>query len=155
MSLDAEQMQPPSGRRAGACATAAIAVPAGAAQTLSETGSSVMAPLFALWGPAGHTRYSQATLRTASSSPGAGISSAAAGTADIGAVNGAGSQAYPIINDEYAVVRTSQASTDRAQDLRAFLSWAITSGTARLARVNFQPPSIVTLSTAQIAKTKG
>ena len=103
---------------------AAIAVSAAAAQTLSETGSSVMAPLFALWGPAYHTRYSQVTLRTASSSSGAGISSAAA---------------------------------VRAQDLRAFRSWAVTSGTARLARVNFEPlpPSIVTVSTAQIAKIKG
>ena len=75
----------------------------------------------------------------------------------ISLVNGAGSQAYPIINDEYAVVRTSQASAVRAQDLRAFLTWAITSGTAQLARVNFEPlpPSVVTLSTAQIAKIKG
>jgi len=388
LSLDAEQAQPPSGRRAGTRALAAIAVsaaalavaacsapaslppgfspaavssgpatvpsvPAAAAQTLSETGSSVMAPLFALWGPAYHARFSQVTLRTASSSSGVGISSAAAGTADIGAsdaflspatlakytdlvniplavaalmviynvpgigpsahlrlngkvlaqmfagkitrwddpaiaainpgvklpgtavvlvhradssgstflftsylnaqdpsgwsnsligttiawprqlgeigatgsdaiisrvrsasgavsyvgvsylsqvtradegeaalgnssgsyvlptggaiqaalasftnmpasetislVNGAGSQAYPIINYEYAVVRTSQAGAVRARDLRAFLIWAITSGTAQLARVNFQPlpPSIVTLSTAQIAEIKG
>jgi phosphate transport system substrate-binding protein len=75
----------------------------------------------------------------------------------ISLVNGAGSQAYPIINYEYAVVRTSQASAVRAQDLRAFLAWAITSGTAQLTRVNFEPlpPSVVTLSTAQIAKIKG
>jgi phosphate transport system substrate-binding protein len=389
LSLDAEQAQPPSGRRAGARATAAIAVsaaalalaacsapaslpsgvsaaaaspsaaatapsaPAAAAQTLSETGSSVMAPLFARWRTAYHARFPQVTLKTASSSSGVGISSAAAGTADIGAsdaylssatlakytdlvniplavaalmviynvpgigpaehlrlngkvlaqmfagkitrwddpaiaainpgvklpgtavvlvhradssgstflftsylnaqdpagwsnsligttiawpgqpgeigaagsegivnrvrsapgavsyvgvsylsqvtsmnegeaalgnssgsyllptagtiqaalasftntpasetislVNGAASQAYPIVNYEYAVVRTSQASAIRAQDLRAFLTWAITSGTAQLAQVNFQPlpPPIVTLSTAQIAKIKG
>jgi phosphate transport system substrate-binding protein len=338
---------------AAASPSAAVTVPAPATQTLSETGSSLMAPLFALWGPAYHARFSQVTLRTASSGSGAGISAAAAGTADIGAsdaylssatlakytdlvniplavaalmviynvpgigpaehlrlngkvlaqmfagkitrwddpaiaainpgvklpgtpvvpvhradssgstflftsylnaqdpsgwsnsqigttiawpgqpgeigatgsegivdrvgstpgavsyvgvsylsqvtsmnegeaalgnssgsyvlptagtiqaalasftntpasetislVNGAGSQAYPIINYEYAVVRTSQASAIRAQDLRAFLTWAITSGTAQLAQVNFQPlpPPIVTLSTAQIAKIKG
>ena len=52
---------------------------------------------------------------------------------------------------------TAQTSAIRAQDLRAFLSWAITSGAAQLARVNFQPlpSSVVTLSGAQIAKIKG
>ena len=326
--------------------------PAAAAQTLSETGSSLMAPLFALWGPAYHARFSQVTIRTTSSSSGTGIDSAAAGTADIGAsdaylspatlakhsplvniplavaalmvvyhlpgigqaahlkldgkllariyagqitrwddpaiaaanpgvrlpgtgivlvhrgddsgstflftsylnaqapsgwsgsligttiawprqpgelsaagtdamissvksapgsigyvgvsylsqvraagegeaalgnsaggyvlpaagtiraalasftntpasetislVNGSGAQAYPIVNYEYAIVSTVQSGAVRAQDLRAFLSWAITSGTAQLARVNFQPlpPSVVTLSGAQIAKIK-
>ena len=43
------------------------------------------------------------------------------------------------------------------QDLRAFLSWAISTGSAQLAQVNFQPlpPSVVMLSLAQIAKIKG
>jgi phosphate transport system substrate-binding protein len=72
-------------------------------------------------------------------------------------INGSGAQAYPIINYEYAIVSVSQASTTRAQDLRAFLNWAITTGTAQLAQVNFQPlpPSVVMLSQAQIAKIKG
>jgi phosphate transport system substrate-binding protein len=102
---------------------AASSVPASASQTLSETGSSLMAPLFALWAPAYHSRFSQVTLRTASSSSGEGISSAAAGKADIG----------------------------------AFLTWAVTSGTAQLVRVNFQPlpPPVVTLSDAQIARIRG
>ncbi|HEX3311975.1 MAG TPA: hypothetical protein VHS32_37505, partial [Streptosporangiaceae bacterium] len=71
--------------------------------------------------------------------------------------NGSAVQAYPIINYEYVVVDTSQPSATRAQDLRAFLSWAVTTGTAELATVNFQPlpPSIITLSDAQIAKIKG
>ena len=75
----------------------------------------------------------------------------------ISLVNGSAAQAYPIVNYEYAVVNTSQPSATRAQDLRAFLSWAVTTGTAQLATVNFQPlpPSIVTLSDAQIAKIKG
>ena len=75
----------------------------------------------------------------------------------ISLINGSGARAYPIINYEYAVVNTSQSSATRAQDLRAFLSWAITSGTALLANVNFQPlpPSVVTLSEAQIAKIEG
>ena len=75
----------------------------------------------------------------------------------ISLINGSAAQAYPIINYEYAVVNTSQPSATRAQDLRAFLSWAVTSGAAQLARVNFLPlPSpIVTLSAAQIAEIKG
>ena len=74
----------------------------------------------------------------------------------ISLINGPAGQAYPIINYEYAMVDTSQPSATRPQDLRAFLSWVITSGTAQLSRVNFQPlpSSIVTLSAAQIAKTK-
>jgi phosphate transport system substrate-binding protein len=74
----------------------------------------------------------------------------------ISLVNGSAAQAYPIINYEYAVVDTSQPSATRAQDLRAFLSWAVTTGTAQLAKVNFQPLplSIITLSDAQIAKIK-
>jgi len=75
----------------------------------------------------------------------------------ISLVNGSGAQAYPIVNYEYAVVNTAQPSATRAEDLRAFLSWAITGGTAQLARVHFQPlpDSIVTLSVAQIAKIEG
>jgi len=48
-------------------------------------------------------------------------------------------------------------SETRAQDLRAFLTWAVTSGTAQLVKVNFQPlpPSTITLSDAQIARIKG
>jgi phosphate transport system substrate-binding protein len=75
----------------------------------------------------------------------------------ISLINGAAAQAYPIINYEYAVVNTSQPSATQAQDLRAFLTWAVTSGTAQLAKVNFQPlpPSLITLSDAQIARVRG
>ena len=75
----------------------------------------------------------------------------------ISLINGSGGQVYPIINYEYAIVNVSQLSTTLAQDLRAFLSWAISSGTAQLAQVNFQPlpPSVVTLSQAQIAEIRG
>jgi ABC-type phosphate transport system substrate-binding protein len=174
LSLDTGKAQPPFGRsRAGtrvlavtAAAAAAVVLTAcgsspggpppdvslaGAASsssvhTLSETGSSLMAPLFALWAPAYHARFSQVTLRTVSSSSGEGISSAAAGRADIGA-----SDAF--LSPATLVVNTSQPSATRARDLRAFLTWAVTSGTAQLAKVNFQPlpPSIVALSDAQIA----
>jgi phosphate transport system substrate-binding protein len=75
----------------------------------------------------------------------------------ISLINGAAAQAYPIINYEYAVVNASQPSATRAQDLRAFLTWAVTSGTAQLATVHFQPlpPSVITLSDAQIARIRG
>ena len=75
----------------------------------------------------------------------------------ISLINGSGAEVYPIINYEYAIVSTSQASPSRAQDLRAFLTWAISTGTAQLAQVNFQPlpQSVVALSQAQIAKIKG
>jgi phosphate transport system substrate-binding protein len=55
------------------------------------------------------------------------------------------------------VVNTSQPSATRARDLRAFLTWAVTSGTAQLVKVNFQPlpPSVITLSDAQIARIRG
>ena len=56
--------------------------PAGASQRLSETGSSLMAPLFTQWGPAYHTQFPQVTVSTASSSSGTGILSAAAGTVE-------------------------------------------------------------------------
>jgi phosphate transport system substrate-binding protein len=65
--------------------TPAATTPASAPQALSETGSSLMAPLFALWSPAYHSQFPQVSLHTASSSSGTGISSAAAGTTDIGA----------------------------------------------------------------------
>ena len=75
----------PSDVSPAAAAAAAPPAPAAALQTLTETGSSLMAPLFTRWAPAYHSRFSQVTLRTVTSSSGQGISSAAAGTADIGA----------------------------------------------------------------------
>jgi phosphate transport system substrate-binding protein len=63
----------------------------------------------------------------------------------------------PIIDYEYAIVSISQPGATRARDLRAFLNWAISTGTAQLAQLNFQPqpPSVVTLSQAQMAEIKG
>jgi phosphate transport system substrate-binding protein len=75
----------------------------------------------------------------------------------ISLINGSAAQAYPIINYEYAIVNTAQTSVTLAQDLRAFLTWAINSGTAQLAKVNFQPlpQSTAVLSQAQIAQIRG
>jgi len=86
----------------------------------------------------------------------AGFTSTPANEA-ISLINGSGAQAYPIINYEYAVVNTTQSSATLAQDIQAFLYWAVTSGTTQLPSVNFQPlpASVVTLSEAQIAKISG
>jgi ABC-type phosphate transport system substrate-binding protein len=143
--------------------------PAAAPQKLSETGSSLMAPLFTQWGPAYHAQFPQGeaalgnsagnyVLPTASTIQ-AGLASFTNTPANetMSLINGSGAQVYPTINYEYAIVSISQPSTTRAQDLRAFLNWTITTGTAQLAQVNFQPlpPSVVMLSQAQIAKIEG
>jgi phosphate transport system substrate-binding protein len=71
-------------------------------------------------------------------------------------INGPG---YPIINYEYAIVNSKQSSATVAQDVQAFLHWALTAGNASsyLTQVQFQPlpASVVSLSDAQIAKITG
>jgi phosphate transport system substrate-binding protein len=71
-------------------------------------------------------------------------------------IDGPGANSYPIINYEYAIVNTKQANGTTAEDMRAFLHWAVHSGQSMsyLSAVNFQPlPSrVVSLSDAQIAK---
>jgi phosphate transport system substrate-binding protein len=71
-------------------------------------------------------------------------------------INGSAPQGYPIINYEYAIVNTKQSSATDAQDVKAFLHWAITTGNGStyLGPVNFVPlPSqVVSLSDAQISK---
>jgi phosphate transport system substrate-binding protein len=53
--------------------------------TLSETGSSLLYPLWNLWAPGYRAKYPNVTISTASTGSGTGISSALAGTAEIGA----------------------------------------------------------------------
>ncbi len=53
--------------------------------TLTETGSSLLYPLWNLWGPGYQAKYPTVSLSTASTGSGTGISSALAGTSDIGA----------------------------------------------------------------------
>ena len=66
--------------------------------------------------------------------------------------------AYPIINYEYAIVNSKQASPTTAKAVRDFLTWALTTGNqaSYLDQVHFLPlPSaVVKLSEAQIAKVK-
>jgi phosphate transport system substrate-binding protein len=43
----------------------------------------------------------------------------------VGLIFAPGAQSYPIINYEYALVRSLQPNADTAKALREFLSWAI------------------------------
>jgi phosphate transport system substrate-binding protein len=75
----------------------------------------------------------------------------------ISLINGPGANSYPIINYEYAIVNTKQTNPTTAEDMRAFLHWAVHSGQSMstyLSTVNFQalPSKVVGYSDAQIAK---
>jgi phosphate transport system substrate-binding protein len=59
--------------------------PASSPVTLSETGSTLLYPLFNLWGPAYHDKYSNVTITTQGTGSGTGISQASAGAVAIGA----------------------------------------------------------------------
>jgi phosphate transport system substrate-binding protein len=64
---------------------------------------------------------------------------------------------YPIVNYEYGIVSKKQTNGTVAEDMRAFLYWAVHTGqssTTYLDAVDFQPlpASVVTLSDNQIAK---
>jgi phosphate transport system substrate-binding protein len=70
---------------AGSPSAALPSAPAPSAVSLSETGSTLLFPLFNLWAPGYQKQYSQVKISTAGTGSGKGISGAAAGTADIGA----------------------------------------------------------------------
>jgi len=66
---------------------------------------------------------------------------------------------YPIINYEYAIVKTQQPSAAVATALKAFLNWTITTGSSAktLSTVDFEPlPSnVLSISQALINSIKG
>jgi phosphate transport system substrate-binding protein len=68
-----------AGNRAGPVTT-----PATSQMALSETGSSLIYPLFNLWGPGYHTKYPNVTINSQSTGSGFGISQAATGKVNIG-----------------------------------------------------------------------
>ena len=70
---------------AGSPSAALPSAPAPSAVSLSETGSTLLFPLFNLWAPGYQKQYSQVKISTAGTGSGKGIAGAAAGTADIGA----------------------------------------------------------------------
>jgi phosphate transport system substrate-binding protein len=72
-------------------------------------------------------------------------------------INEPGANSYPIINYEYAIVNDKQSDGAKAEDIRAFLHWAVHSGQSAstyLDAVDFQPlpAHVVSLSDAQISK---
>jgi phosphate transport system substrate-binding protein len=79
-------------------AAALPTAPSASSASLSETGSTLLYPLFNLWVPDYKTAFPQVTITTAGTGSGTGISSAAGGTADVGA-----SDAYlsPADNSKY------------------------------------------------------
>ncbi len=94
-----------------------------------------------------------ATIAAAAS----GMTSKTPANETLSMINSPGADSYPIINYEYAIVNTKQASGVTAEDIRAFLNWALGTGQSAstyLDAVNFQPlpAAIVTLSQAQIAE---
>ncbi|BBZ49205.1 phosphate ABC transporter substrate-binding protein PstS [Mycobacterium heidelbergense] len=71
---------PTAAPTAGSVATS----PAPARMELSETGSTLLYPLFSEWGAAYHQKYPNVTITTQGSGSGAGISQVAAGAVTIG-----------------------------------------------------------------------
>ena len=74
----------------------------------------------------------------------------------ISIIDGPAPAGYPVVNYEYAVVRSRQPDAAKASEIRAFLHWVITTGNqaAYVDTVGFQPlPSaLVTLGEQQIAE---
>ncbi len=67
-----------------AAAPATITVEKPAAANLTETGSTLLYPLWNIWGPAYHHTYPQVTLTTAGTGSGTGIADATNNTVNIG-----------------------------------------------------------------------
>jgi phosphate transport system substrate-binding protein len=72
-------------------------------------------------------------------------------------INGPAAGGYPIVNYEYAIVKTKQTNGAVAEDIRAFLHWIVHTGqspTLYLDAVNFVklPGHVVSQSDAQISK---
>ncbi len=71
--------------------------------TLSETGSTLLYPLWNIWAPAYQGKYPQVSLTTAGTGSGTGISDAASGTVDIGSsdayLSPADNQQYPTLEN--------------------------------------------------------
>ena len=76
----------------------------------------------------------------------------------ISMIDGPAAGGYPIVNYEYAVVKSVQPDAAKASALRAFLRWVITTGngTSYLKALGFQPLSgtLVTLGEQQIAEIR-
>jgi len=69
----------------GSTTGSAASVPPASNMELSETGSTLLYPLFSEWGPAYHAKFPNVAISTQGSGSGAGISQVAAGAVNIGA----------------------------------------------------------------------
>ncbi len=69
----------------GAPTGSVATTPATSPVALAETGSTLLYPLFNLWGPAYHDKYPNVTITAQGTGSGTGISQAAAGAVNIGA----------------------------------------------------------------------
>ncbi|UQX13300.1 phosphate ABC transporter substrate-binding protein PstS [Candidatus Mycobacterium methanotrophicum] len=69
----------------GAAPGSVATTPATSPVTLSETGSTLLYPLFNVWGPAYQAKYPNVSINSQGTGSGAGISQAAAGAVNIGA----------------------------------------------------------------------
>ncbi len=95
-------------------------------------------------------KYSQPTASTI----GAALASFSSSTPASGAqslIDTSAAGGYPIINYEYVIVKKSQSSANTATALKAFLDWAVTSGSSStyLGPVGFQPLPSGVVSTAK------
>jgi phosphate transport system substrate-binding protein len=77
----------------------------------------------------------------------------------ISIIDGPAATGYPIVNYEYAVVKSDQPDAAKASEIKAFLRWVITTGNeaAYVDTVGFQPlpKALVTLGEQQIAEIGG
>ncbi len=100
------------------------------------------------------TQPTASTISTALSSFGAPPSDGAMSLIDTSAAGG-----YPIINYEYAIVKSTQPSATDASLIKAFLNWAVTTGNTStyLSKVGFQPlPSAaLAIAKSQISSISG
>jgi phosphate transport system substrate-binding protein len=71
-------------------------------------------------------------------------------------IDSAAPAGYPLVNYEYAIVNTRQASAAKAETIKALLNWILTQGSspAYLAKVGFQPlpAQVTTIADALIAR---
>jgi phosphate transport system substrate-binding protein len=99
---------------APAAVTSLPSSPAPASERVSETGSTLLYPLFRLWAPAYMAQFPQVKITTAGTGSGAGITSAATGKADIGAsdayLSSADVAAHPSLENIPLAVSAQQVS---------------------------------------------
>ncbi len=76
---------PGSAATSSSTSLTSLETPPSSSVSLSETGSTLLYPLFNLWAPAYNHQYPNIKVSTAGTGSGTGISQAAAGTANIGA----------------------------------------------------------------------